>query len=89
VCAVHVVSAHDREAAALGDLRCVDAETGEARVVDVTPAVASAYRDAWEQHGAAVEAFCRRYQMAYVRASAEDPFEQVMLHTFRQGGFVA
>src|SRR5260221_12128755 len=37
VFAVHVASRADRDHAALGDIRFVDAETGEVRDVDVTP----------------------------------------------------
>jgi uncharacterized protein (DUF58 family) len=86
---VHIVSARDAEVGTIGEVRAVDAETGESRSVDVTHGLAAAYRRAWDEHAASVEAFCRRFQIAYVRAAAEDPFEDVMLRTFREGGFVA
>jgi len=89
VCAVHVVSEQDARVGALGEIRAIDAETGEARDVDVTGSLATAYERAWSAHTASVEAFCRRYQIAYVRADAEAPFENVMLRTFREAGFVA
>ena len=89
VVVVHVVSERDRDPGALGDARFVDAETGDLREVDVTPRLAAAYREAWETHAADLAQFCGRYDITYVRAEAERPFEEVVLKTFRQGRFVA
>ena len=89
VCAVHVVSERDGQVDAAGDVRVVDVETNESRSVEITPGLAAAYARAWQEHAADVEAFCRRYRIAYVRATAEEPFEDVMLRTFREGGLVA
>jgi uncharacterized protein (DUF58 family) len=86
---VHVASQADRDPGALGDVRFVDAETGELRDIDVTPGLARAYQDAWETHTSDLERFCGRYNFGYVRADAEQPFEQVILKTFRQGRFIA
>jgi uncharacterized protein (DUF58 family) len=66
-----------------------DAESGEFRDIDVTSGLAKAYGDAWRTHADDVEAFCGRAHLAYVRANAEDPFEEVILRTFRKGGFLA
>ena len=38
---------------------------------------ASAYVAAWEAHAAELERFCGRYDIGYVRADAERPFEDV------------
>ena len=88
VFAVHITSSKDRDPGALGDVRFVDSETGELRDVDVTPSLASAYGQAWQAHQVEVEKFCGRYNLGYVRADAEQPFEQVILKTFRQGRFL-
>jgi uncharacterized protein (DUF58 family) len=88
VFAVHVTSSRDRDPGALGDVRFVDSETGELRDVDVTPSLASAYGGAWQAHQVEVEKFCGRYNLGYVRAEAEQPFEQIILKTFRQGRFL-
>lgn len=87
--AVHVTSARDRDAGALGEVRVVDAETGELRDIDVTPRLALAYTHAWEAHAEALQHFCGRYDIGYVRADAERPFEEIVLKAFRQGRFVA
>lgn len=89
VLVVHVVSTHDRDLEALGHVRFVDAETGEYRDVEVTSGLAHAYAGAWDTHVDAVKEFCARYRLPYVRANAEDPFEEIILRTFREGGFLA
>jgi uncharacterized protein (DUF58 family) len=89
VFAVHVASAADRDASSFGDVRFVDAETGERRDIEVTPRLAAAYHDAWEAHTSAIEHFCGRYDIGYVRADAERPFEEIILQAFRQGRFLA
>ena len=55
----------------------------------MTPRLASAYVKAWEAHAAELEHFCGRYDIGYVRADAERPFEDIVLKAFRQGRFVA
>lgn len=89
VFAVHVTSHHDRDPGALGDVRFVDAETGERRDLEVTPRLADAYAHAWEAHTEDLVRFCGRYGIGYVRADAERPFEEIVLKAFRQGRFLA
>lgn len=86
---VHIASAADRDPGAMGEVRFVDAETGEVRDVDVTPALARAYAVEWESHATELERFCGRYALGYVRADAEVPFEEIILKTFRKGRFLA
>jgi uncharacterized protein (DUF58 family) len=86
---VHVASALDRNPGAMGDLRFVDAETGDIQDVDVTPALAKAYGAAWQEHAEELERFCGRYNLGYVRADAEAPFDAIILKTFRKGRFLA
>jgi uncharacterized protein (DUF58 family) len=89
VFAVHVTSERDRDPGVFGTVRFVDVETGEVREVEVTPRLATAYVQASKAHGIALERFCGRYDIGYVRADAERPFEEVILRTFRQGRFLA
>lgn len=86
---VHVASESDRDPGSLGEVRFVDAETGDLRDVDVTPKLAERYREAWEAHATELERFCGRYNLGYVRADAEAPFEDIILKTFRKGRFLA
>jgi hypothetical protein len=84
-----VASQADRDPGALGDVRFVDAETGELRELEVTPRLATAYVRAWETHAAELQQFCGRYGIGYVRADAERPFEEIVLKAFRQGRLLA
>jgi len=89
VFAVHVTSRAERDPGSLGDVRFVDAETGELRDLEVTPRLADAYARAWESHTEELARFCGRYGIGYVRADAERPFEEIVLKAFRQGRFLA
>jgi uncharacterized protein (DUF58 family) len=89
VFAVHVASQADRDPGLLGDVKFVDAETGELREVEVTPRLADAYQRAWDAHTAELERFCGRYGIGYVRADAERPFEDLILKQFRQARLLA
>ena len=82
---IHVASQRDRDPGAFGDARFVDAETGELRELEVTPKLAAAYERAFETHAVDLEHYCGRYDISYVRADAERPFEDVILKAFRQG----
>jgi uncharacterized protein (DUF58 family) len=86
---VHVASQSDRDPGALGEARFVDVETGERRDIEVTPGLAEAYRTAWQAHADDLERFCGRYDLGYVRADAEVPFEDIVLKTFRKGRFLS
>jgi uncharacterized protein (DUF58 family) len=86
---VHIASKRDRDPGAFGELRVMDAETGDLREVDITPRLASAYVRAWDAHAAELEQFCARYDLGYVRADAERPFDEIVLKAFRQGRFLA
>jgi uncharacterized protein (DUF58 family) len=89
VFAVHVTSNRDRDPGAFGDVRFLDVETGELREIEVTPKLAAAYMRAWDTHASELQRFCGRYDIGYVRADAERPFEEIVLKAFRQGRFLA
>ena len=86
---VHVSSGRDRRCDVGGEIRLVDSETGATRDVDVTPALADAYARAFTAHASALQAFCARYQLGYLHADTERPFEEIVLDTFRAGRFLA
>jgi len=89
VFAVHVTSERDRDPGVFGTVRFVDVETGEVREIEVTPRLAAAYVKEAEAHAQVLAHFCGRYDIGYVRADAERPFEDVILRAFRQGRFLA
>jgi uncharacterized protein (DUF58 family) len=89
VFAVHIASQRDRDPGTYGDVRFVDVENGDLRQIEVTPRLASAYVRAWDAHASELEHFCGRYDIGYVRANTDRPFEEIILKAFRQGRFLA
>jgi uncharacterized protein (DUF58 family) len=89
VLVVQIYSTREREIDALGEVRFVDAETGEHLDLDVTPGLSRAYHDAWQAHAERLASFCRRYRLPFVQARADDPFEDIVLRTFREAGLLA
>ena len=60
------------------------------REIDVTPRLAAAYvAGVGRARRASSSEFCGRYDIGYVRADAERPFEEIVLKAFRQGRFLA
>jgi uncharacterized protein (DUF58 family) len=86
---VHIASAHDRDPGAYGEVRFVDIETGDVRELEVTPNLRSAYEAAWQTHASELDRYCGRYDIGYVLAEAERPFDEIILKAFRQGRFLA
>ena len=87
---MHVASLRDRDPGAFGEVQFVDVETGERREIDVTPQLRGRLR---RRRGTRTprrsKQFCGRYDIGYLRADAEQPFEDIVLKAFRQGRFVA
>lgn len=71
-----------------GDVRVVDAESGAARDLTLTPQLLARYRKAHAAFSAELEAFCRRSQMTYFQAPVDMPFDDIVLRMFRQGGLL-
>lgn len=88
VFAVHLTSEADRRPLIDGDVRLADIETGEIRSLSVTPGLLAAYAAAYDRHAAAIERYCERYQLGYLRASTDEPFEDAILRVFRLGRFL-
>lgn len=86
VVAVQVLSPQEVEPDLLEDVVLVDAESGAADTVQVTPSLLAAYRVALDAHCADVEAQCRRHGWSYLRAGSDAPFEDLMLRVLRERG---
>ncbi|MGE0040931.1 MAG: DUF58 domain-containing protein [Vicinamibacterales bacterium] len=89
VFAVHVTSESDIHPPLRGDVRLVDAETGEVRDLAVTPGLLAAYAAAFERYSGEIGAYCDRRQLGYLRTSTDEPFEDAVLKVFRLGRFLA
>jgi len=85
---VHVVSEDELEPGLQGDLTLVDAEGGTAREVSVDRWALERYRERLAQHFEAAERFCARHGIDYLRTSTAMPFQELILHHLRRGGFL-
>lgn len=86
--AVQVCSPEDARPNVKGDLRLLDAETGEQRIATVTPAVLDAYERAFEDYGRKLDDLCASLQAGFVRTLTSVPFEDLVLRVFREGKFL-
>ncbi len=85
---VHVLDPSEGRPKLHGDVLVYDCETGDEREVTVTPKVLTRFAEAFDMHRADVERFCVTHQVPYVAASVEVPFDELILHVFRRGGFL-
>ncbi len=72
----------------LGDLRLVDAETGESREISITPNLLTRYKDALERFCGSLSDMANRHGMDYVRTTTDAPFEDLLLKTLRGAGLL-
>jgi len=85
---VHVVDPAEAAPTLSGDVLVQDCETGHEREVTVTPKVLEQFSLAHARYLAEIERYCATHQVAYVSASVEVPFEELVLRMFRKGGFL-
>jgi uncharacterized protein (DUF58 family) len=86
---IHVLDPSELNPELVGDLKLVDAETGETREITVTPGLLREYQRTLEAFCGGLQAFARRYGVDYIRASTATPFEDLVLQTMRRSGRVA
>lgn len=68
----------------LGDLRLIDAETGEAREITVTAGLLHRYQQRLEAHRAFLEGLGTRYGVNVLRTVTTEPFEQLILRYLKE-----
>jgi uncharacterized protein (DUF58 family) len=85
---VHIASQEEIDPQLNGQLQIVDSESHASREMTVTPSLLAAYRAEFVRHCEAIEAYCSRYQLGYVRTATDFPFEDLILKVFRQGRFL-
>ncbi len=83
--AVHVVDVRDATLPVGESVRAVDAETGEAIDVDVTPALAEAVHGAWRRRVERLRAWCGAHEVTYVRLDADRPLWDAVQDLWRAG----
>jgi len=85
---IHIASHEEIDPRLRGELLLVDAESNQAREITVTPSLLAAYRTEYLKYCEAIESYCGRYQLGYVRTVTDFPFEELVLKVFRQGRFL-
>jgi len=85
---IHIASHEEIDPKLRGELLLVDAESNQTREITITPSLLSAYRTEYEKYCEAIESYCGRYQLGYVRTVTDFPFEELVLKVFRQGRFL-
>lgn len=85
---IHVLDAEEVAPSLTGDLRLLDAETGEARDVSISPYLLSQYQAQLKTFCDGLHSFASRYGMDYVRAATDVPFEDIILKFLRLQGIL-
>ena len=84
----HLPSGRPADGELDGELTLVDAETGRARAVTLTPATLRHYDAAFDRYQERLARFCLARGIGFVKAPVSVPFEHAILNVFRQGGFL-
>ncbi|MBM3472736.1 MAG: DUF58 domain-containing protein [Armatimonadetes bacterium] len=87
--AIQVLTPEEVKPDLAGDLRLVDAETGDTREITVTGALLNAYRARVEAYCDELRRFCVRRGAGYARLLTTDSIEQFVLQLLRRSGVVA
>lgn len=72
-----------------GELRLVDAETGDHRDLTITDSLIARYKSSYEQFGADVRSFSMGRSVGYARAVTTEPFDEFLRRALRQGSLLA
>src|SRR5207244_12986723 len=85
---IHIASHEEINPGLKGELLLVDSESNVSREITITPSLLSAYRSEFMKYCDAIESYCGKYQLGYVRTATDFPFEELVLKVFRQGRFL-
>lgn len=88
VFAVQVHSPDEADPDLPDHVEIADAETGATHVVETTPALLAAYREALVAHTEDIAGLCRRHGWAHLGARTDAPFEDLMLKGLREHGML-
>jgi len=86
--AIQIIDEGEARPRLRGDLELMDCETGELRKITVSPRLLRAYAREHERYCQELAEFCAGSQVPLFRASTSVPFDELVLHIFRRGGFL-
>jgi len=82
---IHVLDEQELHPELAGDLRLLDAETGETREVTISGSLMSRYERNLEAFCSGLQGYCAARAIGYVRTSTAFPFEELVLYYLRRG----
>ncbi len=85
---VHILDEEELHPTLTGDLRLVDAETGTAREVSISPQLLAEYETQVKTFCDGLQGMAAKFNLDYVLASTAVPFEDVVLKSLRGRGLV-
>ncbi len=88
----HVIQIHtpaEAKPGLLGDVELFDVESSEARKVTVTERKLRQYETLFQSFLRDVETYCRTYGLSHTRATADIPYDEVLLKMMRVAGAVS
>ncbi|HIE51599.1 MAG TPA: DUF58 domain-containing protein [Armatimonadetes bacterium] len=88
VVVIQVLDAEELQPSLVGDLKLVDAESGEEREITVSESLLRAYRRNVEEFCAELQTYCHGRGLTYLRTTTAQPFEILVLTTLRRRGVV-
>lgn len=88
VTAVQILSREELEPTLVGDLKLVDAETGELREVSISSRLLQTYKKKLDEHTNGLKKFCRSYDMNYLLVPSDIEVETAVLKLLRGEGVV-
>jgi uncharacterized protein (DUF58 family) len=88
VTAIQILTPEEVDPALRGDWKLVDAETGRAAEVTISPRLLRRYREALDRHITAISDFCHREGIAFVQLSSDVDLAGTVLSELRMAGIL-
>lgn len=85
---VQVLSGEELDPAYRGELRLIDAETGQAKEVSLTGTLLEQYRKSLQQYRQELSAFAFGRGMSFLSVEAEQAVESIVFQVFRRAGII-
>ena len=85
---LHVLDQEEVNPSFSGDIRLVDAETGAAREISLTPQMVARYKTALDGFCGRLSEAAAKYGMDYLRTTTDAPLEDLLLSTLRKSGLL-
>lgn len=86
---IQVLAPEELEPRLRGDWALRDAETNRVVEITVTPRLLRRYRDEFAAHTAALQDFCRRHDISFLRIRSDETIEQSVLRSLRSVGMLS